>query len=905
MQKLLIVLLLLIATQAHNVSAHAEHDKARFVAVNGEDQGMCNNRFRPCNSIAYAAQQASKGDKILVAQGQYTIKSEQDLFYLVGQIIPVQGGYNQIDNYQGQNPDVYLTSISGVPVEYAEQMSKQGFKIVRDLKGQTQSTQFPENTSFSQLKTMQSRQSAAACIDGLSGGFPCQNMSLLTHIPLSELPGNPSTANDIWGHYDLNTNKEYAIIGQRNGISVVDVSAPEQPIIVGNIPGVSSTWRDIKVYQFFDPPSNRWRAYAYATTEGNEGLTIIDLNNLPNDITLVTRQLTDRSAHNIYISNVDYGLNIALPNTTPLVHILGSGNFGGALRSYSLADPEILATTYSPSSALPSGDYTHDASSLVVTDSRAQTDCTQATENGCVVILDFNEKELRIWDHSNVNQSIELSAISYPNAEYTHSGWWSEDKKYVIVHDELDEQRRVLNTTLNIFDISSLSNPILAGTWTGPTRAIDHNGFVRGNRYYMSNYERGMTVLDITDPANPSEVGYFDTFPVSDNAAFNGAWGVYPFLPSGTILVSDSNSGLYILKDETLQSDVGSISINESNLQVNEGDTISIEISKSALGIASVAYEILPGSATQEDYAVQIGELNWSADDNLTKATQLEISIDALEEPDEVFFLRLFDPRNGATLSSPSIMQIEIAGIPSRGSVSFTQQEITLKETDSSATVEVSRTAGDEETISINYQLISGTAQAGEDVDALSGTLTWQDGDADNKSIEIRLINDALSEELESLQLVLSSDDPALLGSQRETNIIIRDDESNQAPSANAGTGIQVNTRQSTVLNGSGEDPEQFPLTYQWQQISGSSVNLTNANTVQASFTAPSTAGTLEFSFTVIDDFDISTSDIITITVIQAPAPPPTPPGSSGGGLYSLLILLTLGCLRYRKSYVK
>ncbi|MFT4938562.1 MAG: choice-of-anchor B domain-containing protein [Paraglaciecola sp.] len=895
-------IMLLAISISHDTLAHAEHDKARFVAVNGEDQGLCNNRFRPCSTITYAAQQASKGDKILVAQGQYTIKSEEDFFYLVGQIVPVHGGYNQIDNYQGQNPDVYLTSITGVPVEYAEQMNQQGFKIVRDLKGQTQSLEFAENASFSQLKTMQSRQSATACINGLSGGFPCHNMSLLAHIPLADLPGSPSTANDIWGHYDLNTNKEYAIVGQRNGISVVDVSAPEEPLIVGNISGISSTWRDIKVYQFFDPPSNRWRAYAYATTEGNEGLTIIDLSNLPNDIALVTRQLTDRTAHNIYISNVDYGLNIALPDTTPLLHIAGSGNFGGALRSYSLADPEILGTTYSPSFALPTGDYTHDASSLVVTDSRAQSDCTQATESGCVVILDFNEKELRVWDHSNINQSLELSATTYPNAEYTHSGWWSEDKKYVIVHDELDEQRRSLNTTLNIFDISSLTQPQLAGTWTGPTRAIDHNGFVRGNRYYMSNYERGMTVLDISDPANPSEVGYFDTFPVSDNAAFNGAWGVYPFLPSGTILVSDINSGLYILKDETLQSDMGSISINQRNLVANEGDTVSIEVNKSTQGIASVAYEILPGSATQEDYMVQTGELNWITDDNLTKVIELQINSDALEEPDEVFFLRLFDPRNGATLSSPSIMQIEIAGIASRGLVNFTQQEIILKETDTNATVEVSRVAGTDEAISVDYQLLSGTAQIGEDAGALSGTLTWQDGDADNKSIEINLINDALSEGLESLQLVLNSDDPALLGSQAETTITIRDDESNQPPSANAGSDLQVNTRQSAVLNGSGEDPEQYPLTYQWQQISGISVNITNANNAQASFTAPSTAGTLEFNFTVTDDFDISTSDVITITVMQAATT--TPPGGSGGSLCSLLLLFTLGCLRYRKRYV-
>ena len=189
-----------------------------------------------------------------------------------------------------------------------------------------------------------------------------------------------------------------------------------------------------------------------------------------------------------------------------------------------MSDPEALGATYTNASSTRS-DYTHDATSLTINDARAQTDCVQANNTDCLVILDFNEDNLRVWDHTDEKQAIELGSSSYPNAEYTHSGWWSEDKQYVIVHDELDEQTHGLNTTLNIFDISSLSTPTLVGTWSGPTRAIDHNGFVRGNRYYMSTYERGLTVLDITDPSAPVEAGFFDTYPVSDNAGFNGAWG--------------------------------------------------------------------------------------------------------------------------------------------------------------------------------------------------------------------------------------------------------------------------------------------------------------------------------------------------------------------------------------------
>jgi choice-of-anchor B domain-containing protein len=116
--------------------------------------------------------------------------------------------------------------------------------------------------------------------------------------------------------------------------------------------------------------------------------------------------------------------------------------------------------------------------------------------------------------------------------------------------DELDELQQGHNTWVRAIDIRDLSNPFVASTWTGPTRAIDHNGYTVGNNYYMSNYERGITVLDVTTPEDPQEIAFFDTFPSADDAAFHGAWGVYPFLPSGTILVSniDGPGGLFILR---------------------------------------------------------------------------------------------------------------------------------------------------------------------------------------------------------------------------------------------------------------------------------------------------------------------------------------------------------------------
>ena len=120
----------------------------------------------------------------------------------------------------------------------------------------------------------------------------------------------------------------------------------------------------------------------------------------------------------------------------------------------------------------------------------------------------------------------------------------------IFIQDELDEQNQGINTTLRALDISDLSNPSIAGIYTGQTAAIDHNGFTLGNYYYMSNYRRGLSVIDVSDPTDMKDVALFDTFsvPADNSANFNGAWGTYPYFPSGNIIVSDIEYGLFVLK---------------------------------------------------------------------------------------------------------------------------------------------------------------------------------------------------------------------------------------------------------------------------------------------------------------------------------------------------------------------
>jgi choice-of-anchor B domain-containing protein len=902
--RVLLTITIAICTQAN---AHTDHDKARFVAEKGVDAGNCKNRFRPCASIGYAAQQANKGDVVLVAQGTYELTEFADIFYLISDIVPALGGFQTIDNYQVQNPTAFPTTLQGVPQQYANQLYEKGFNVIVDTKGVDSATALMLDKSVDAVNAMYQSQANVACVDGFAGQFGCNNMSLLAHIPVSNFPTNSSGANDIWGHVDLNTMKEYALVGLRRGVALVDVSDPVNPVIINAIQGQSTTWRDIKVLQYFNTDANKWEAYAYATADNaSEGLTIMNLSNPDDGLVLAKRDITDAQAHNIYISNVDYGLNIRNSAAVPQAHILGANNFGGAMRSYSLSDPANPAASFVPTGATRN-DYAHDASSLLVNDERADRDCVNTTSAGCTVMLDFNERSLRLWDHSNLKSVVELSSVSYPNAEYTHSGWWSEDRQYVIIHDELDERNRGLNTTVHIFDISDLNEPTLVSTWLGPTRAIDHNGFVRGNKYYMSNYERGITILDLSDPLAPAELGYFDTFPSSTSSGFNGVWGVYPYLPSGIIIASDIQGGLFILKDETNSAAKDDINFSSALYEVTEGGVVDISVVRSGTRAVSVDYKIIRGATSGDDFlADESGTLTWNANDTAAQTISIEAIDDGNDEGIESLFLRLENASASAELATPNIAKIDIQSLSNQASSLFLLEDtLTVKETDGTLNLTVTRSGNAQQAAAVGLRIEDGSAQAGSDITLSISLLEWAAGELGDQRFTLTIINDDASENDESFAVVLDNPENVTISGSPRVEVTIRDDDSNQAPTVNTESNLNVNTRQAITLTATASDPEGQSMAFAWEQTSGTSVTLVSADSLSANFTAPDTAGILEFTFTAADDFGVSSSMSISVTVEDAPPVflpvPPSNTNSSGGAIWLINILLLLTLVRRLK----
>jgi len=102
--------------------------------------------------------------------------------------------------------------------------------------------------------------------------------------------------------------------------------------------------------------------------------------------------------------------------------------------------------------------------------------------------------------------------------------------------------------TIEVEDLCELEIGTSFNAEVSSTTSIPHNQVVACDYLYVSYYYDGLRVYDISDPENPVLSLFYDTYPEVDSTQFRGAWGVYPFLPSGTILLSDMQRGLFVFE---------------------------------------------------------------------------------------------------------------------------------------------------------------------------------------------------------------------------------------------------------------------------------------------------------------------------------------------------------------------
>ena len=895
------------ATLAGSAFAHSELEKPLYVAEGGVDKGRCHDPANPCGTISYALRWVGKGGQIRVATGNYEIEDVRDLFHMVSAVVNVRGGYDS--NRGFQQPTGNASTLVGVPREYRAMLASRGFHVIADRKTINRDVVVETERLLALQSTLQSNTlTAAPCVGGSSGGLACSNAELLSHVSLTEVSAQPPGAMDIWGFVDLNTNLEYAIVGYQTGTGVFDISDPENPVEVGFIDGASAGWRDIKVHQFFNATDNRWNAYAYVTTDlSSNGLFVIDLTNLPHSVSRRSYSSDFSQAHNVFISNTDHSTGLSLTGGAPSLIVAGSNNGNGRFRLYSLANP--ASPQFVSISASGVGSYMHDAASMIIRDSRKDTQCVNATDY-CEVLFDFSENAVDIWDITVPQTPAKLQTIFYTNTGYTHSGWPSEDGQYLYVHDELDEQGFGLQTTLRVFSLANLINPVQVGAWTGPTTAIDHNGFVRGNRYYMSNYSRGLTILDLSNPSNPVSAGRLDTYPFSDSANFAGAWGAYPYFPSGNVAVSDMNSGLYIVGDRTLDSAAGTISFAANSFAAVEGNNVTLTLTRigGSTGTVGVSLAMIPGTADGSDLAGNIGTATWANGDTADKTVTVSTNADGAAEGLERFIVNLVSPTNGATLGADRAASVYISDPGDTALIGFDRSTIGIAERGfGKAILTVRRQGSGSGAASVDFAVTAGDATAGNDYQGpANGTLNWADGDADPKLIEFDISDDGTVENDEFFEVTLSNAAGATMDAVDVLRVDIFDGSgSNQAPNAVAGSSQTVNSGATVTLSGgSSNDPDGDLLDYAWTQTMGTTVTISNAMSANASFTAPTVSSDtlLRFQLQVTDPNGLTDTATTSVTVRAEGGGGGAFGGGGGGAPGWPLLLAALLAAAWRRS---
>ena len=371
--------------------------------------------------------------------------------------------------------------------------------------------------------------SGTPCDNGMAGIYPCLGYDLLAKISLETF--GSEAANDNWGWVDLESGKEYVLSGLDDGTAFIDISDPKNPIFLGKLPTATtvSPWRDIKVYE----------NHAFIVSEAPEhGLQVFDLTRLRllDEFQIFTSDASLTAfgnAHNIWI-NQESGY----------AYVFGSELYQGGPLFINITNPinPQVEGGYADDS------YTHDAHIVTYDGPDNQYkgreilfgSNSDGGENNKIIIVDITDK----------SNPIRINSITYTNGGYSHQGFLSEDHKYFFLGDELDELQYGAPTQTRIFDLTSLSNSTLHVNYFGGVNAIDHNGYVKGNKFYLASYTAGLRVLDISQVQNKSvkEIGFFDTYPSNNNPKFNGVWSIYPFFESGIIAINDIDSGLFLVK---------------------------------------------------------------------------------------------------------------------------------------------------------------------------------------------------------------------------------------------------------------------------------------------------------------------------------------------------------------------
>lgn len=361
-------------------------------------------------------------------------------------------------------------------------------------------------------------------MNGNANGFPCSNVDLLARVGLDDLQSD--SASDLWGWTDGQTGIEYALVGLLDRTAFVDLSDPRAPEVLGFMlaPSVGPNLRDIKVIGDF--------AFVVADGVSIHGMQIIDLTRLRAIGAAPEMLLPD-----LVYAGFERAHNIAANPDAQMIYAAGTNTCAGGLHIVDVSSP--MAPAFA---GCFDQEDVHDVQCVRYAG-------PDADHQGKDICFASDEEIFSVLDVTDPQAPVVLDRSVPTDHVLVHQGWLSEGQRFFVLDDEFDELDRGHGTRTYVYDVSDLDAIALAGFFTNVTASIDHNLYVVADHVFEANYTSGFRVLRLGNPAlaELAEVAFFDTFPLHDSALFLGAWTAFPFFASGVVIVSDTETGLYIL----------------------------------------------------------------------------------------------------------------------------------------------------------------------------------------------------------------------------------------------------------------------------------------------------------------------------------------------------------------------
>jgi uncharacterized delta-60 repeat protein len=470
----------------------------------------------------------------------------------------------------------------------------------------------------------------------------------------------------------------------------------------------------------------------------------------------------------------------------------------------------------------------------------------------------------------------------------------------------LDDQTITPNLTVNL----ALSNPTPpAGLGDQPTAVLtilnsdSAVSFASSSYSQVKNISSGVATIDIIRPfgtngtcsvdfyttTNGTAVAGVDYIPTNRTVVFNpGQSDVavqVPIINSstignttvgllltnaiGTILNSPSNAILTIIDTGFSP---GQLSFSATNFVVNEGDGtafLTVLRTNGASGSVSVTYATIPGTAQPAiNYIAVTGSLTF-ANGETSKMIAVPLVDNNVVQGPVSLTVALSNPTGNATLIAPTNTTLTIND--NDNGITFVNATNYVSETNTIGTVFVQRAGGTNGIISANYFSTNGTAFAGTNYTAVSGTLTFQAGEI-LKVIQVPLIHDPQVTGDLTFGLGLSNVMGGQLGYPSNAIVVIQDGEA----------GLSFTNSATSVLKSSGiaiipvvcSNTNVEPVSVNYSTANGSAVAGVNYTAVNGTLTFSNGVATNYFVVPIINNGIIDTSRSFTVKLSN-----PTPPG--------------------------